>query len=100
MDDKVARVNDAMDAVERIKDPEERVRAMSAVLREQQKREKKWRKERAEVVHRLRSETPPVPYRKIAERLGMTLATVQDLERGWSGSWSDRPRTTGDGSTE
>jgi DNA-binding transcriptional regulator YiaG len=97
--EEVQKVADAMEAVEKIEDPEERVRAMSAVLRAQTTRTKKWRKERAELVHQMRAETPPVSYREIAARLGMTLATVQDLERGYTGSGSNRPRKS-DGATE
>jgi DNA-binding transcriptional regulator YiaG len=86
------RVIEAMDAVEALADPERRARAISEVLADQNKRAKKWRDARRQVVLDMRNETPPVSYRKIAAALGVSLRTVQDIEAGYSGSGSARPR--------
>lgn len=89
-DEEVQRVSEALDAVEQIADPEERVRAKSQVMAEQAKRSKTWQKERRELVLSLRGEG--ISYRKIAARLGTSLTTVQDIVRGYTGSGSHRPR--------
>lgn len=87
------RVIDAMDAVEAMTSSEERARAISEVLADQAVRGKRWRELRRQVVLEMRAEDPPVSYRKIAARLGVSLATVQDIERGYTGSGRDRPRS-------
>lgn len=89
-EEEVQRVSDALDEVERIEDPEARVRAQSRVMAAQVKRNAKWRKEREEIVLRMRDDK--VPYRQIASRLGCSLATVQDIVRGYRGSGTHRPR--------
>jgi hypothetical protein len=86
------RVIDAMNAVEAITDPEVRARAISEVLAHQAERGTEWRKMRRQVVLDLRAQTPPVSYRRIAKMLGIGLATVQDIETGYTGSGRDRPR--------
>jgi hypothetical protein len=40
----------------------------------------------------LRAQVPAVSYRKIANLLGLGLATVQDIETGYTGSGRNRPR--------
>lgn len=92
MTEEAKRVIDAMDAVEAIADPEARARAISAVLADQAERAKRWREDRRQTVLALRAEQPPVSYRKIAARLGVSLRTVQDIEAGYTGSGSNRPR--------
>lgn len=89
-DEEVRRVSEALDAVEQIADLETRVRAKSEVMAEQVKRNKTWQQERRDLVFDLRAEG--VSFRKIAERVGTSLATVQDILRGYSGSGSHRPR--------
>ena len=89
-DEEVRQVTDALDAVERIADPEARVRAMSKTMAEQVKRNPEWKKARSEVVFALRDEG--VSIRKIAARVGTSAGTVQDILRGHSGSWRDRPK--------
>ena len=89
-DEEVRQVSEALNAVERIADPEARVRAMSKAMADQVKRNPKWKEQRSEVVHALRDEG--VSLRKIAERVGTSLGTVQDILRGHSGSWKDRPK--------
>jgi len=87
------RVINAMDAVEAMTDPQERARAIGEVMADQAKRGKRWRELRRQVVLDMRAQDPPVSYRKIAAALGVGLATVQDIERGYTGSGRDRPRT-------
>lgn len=89
-DEEVRRVSEALDAVERIEDPEARVRAMSKAMADQVKRQPRWKEERRTLVLALRAEG--LSYRKIAERVGTSLGTVQDILRGHSGSWRDRPK--------
>lgn len=83
---------DAMDAVEAMADPEARARAISEVLADQTKRGKRWKDLRRQVVLDLRAQEPPVPHRKIATLLGISSSTVQDIERGYTGSGRNRPR--------
>lgn len=83
---------DAMNAVEAMPDPGQRAKAISEVLAHQTDRAKEWRKMRRAFVLDLRAQKPPVSYRKIAAMLGISLGTVQDIERGYSGSGKNRPR--------
>ena len=74
-------------------DPLERAKAIGEVMADQAKRGKRWREMRRQVVLEMRAQKPkPVSYRKIAAALGVGLATVQDIERGYTGSGRDRPR--------
>jgi DNA-binding transcriptional regulator YiaG len=86
------RVIDAMDAVEAMTDPEQRAKVIGEVMADQAERGKRWREMRRQVVLDMRAQEPPVSYRKIAAALGVGLATVQDIERGYTGSGRDRPR--------
>jgi hypothetical protein len=86
------RVIDAMNAVEAMTDPLERAKAIGEVMADQAERGKRWREMRRGVVLEMRAQNPPVSYRKIAAALGVGLATVQDIERGYTGSGKDRPR--------
>lgn len=92
MTEEAQRVIDAMEAVEAMTDPAERAKAISEVMADQANRGKRWREMRRQVVLDMRAQTPPVSYRKIAAALGIGLATVQDIERGYTGSGKDRPR--------
>lgn len=93
MTEEAQRVIDAMNEVEAIPDPEERARAISEVLADQAARAKKWREDRRQFVLEQRAKQPkPVSYRKIAEMLGVSLRTVQDIEAGYSGSGKNRRR--------
>ena len=83
---------DAMNALEAMTDPLERAKAIGEVMADQAKRGKRWREMRRQVVLDLRAQTPPMPYRKIADALGVGLATVQDIETGYTGSGRNRPR--------
>lgn len=89
-EEEAQRVFDAMDGLEAIADPTARARAISQVLSDQAKRNPRLKDLRRQVVLDLRAQK--VPYRKIAEQLGVSLGTVQDIERGHSGSWKARPK--------
>lgn len=84
---------DALDAVERIADPEERSRAQVQITAATRERAARWAAERAQLAHRLRDEEGE-SVRGIARRLGVTPSTVQDLLRGYKGSGQNRPRAT------
>jgi hypothetical protein len=89
--EEVRRVTDAIKALDEIPDLEERVRARNRVLAAQAEVVKAWHTERRELVLSLRAEDPPVPIRKIAERLAMSAGVVQDIIKGHTGSWKNRP---------
>jgi DNA-binding transcriptional regulator YiaG len=86
------RVIDALDAVEAMPNALERAKVIGEVMADQAERGKRWREMRRQVVLDLRAQHPPVSYRKIAAMLGVSLGTVQDIERGYSGSGKNRPR--------
>lgn len=92
MTEEAQRVIDAMDAVEAMTDPLERAKVIGEVMADQAQRGKRWREMRRQVVLDMRAQDPPVSYRKIADALGIGLATVQDIERGYTGSGKNRPR--------
>ncbi|GGJ81910.1 hypothetical protein GCM10011583_11730 [Streptomyces camponoticapitis] len=96
-EEEVRRVADALDEVERIEDPEARVRAKSAVMAAQVKRNREWSAERREMILKLNDEGRGLSYRQIADRLGCKLSTVQDVFRGYSGSGTARPKKESDG---
>lgn len=89
-DEEAQRVLDALDAVEAIEDPVARARAVSALFKDQRERNPRLRADRDQTVRDLRKQQ--VSLRKIAERVGVSLGTVQDILRGHSGTWSSRPK--------
>lgn len=100
MDDaseEVQRVSDALDEVDRIADLEERVRARNRVLSLQAQKTKGWHAERRDLVLALRDQDPPVTIRAIAARLEMSVGVVQDIIRGHTGSWKNRPKPESEG---
>jgi DNA-binding NarL/FixJ family response regulator len=96
--DEAEQVIKAMDALEEIADPTERARAISKVLADQTKRTPRLAALRREVVVDLRAQG--MSYRKIAAEIKVSLGTVQDILRGHSGSWADRPKARGEESDE
>ncbi|MFI0768607.1 helix-turn-helix domain-containing protein [Streptomyces melanosporofaciens] len=89
-DEEVQRVFDALEAVERIADPEARSRAQVQITAATRERAARWTAERAELANQLKAGGESV--RGIAKRLGVKPSTVQDLLRGYKGSGKDRPR--------
>jgi DNA invertase Pin-like site-specific DNA recombinase len=92
--EEVRRVSDALDAVERIADRVERVRAQSRVMADQVKRNRAWSQERSDLIRELWADGDGMSYRQIADYLGVKLSTVQDVFRGYKGSGTARPRKT------
>lgn len=84
------RVFDALDAIEAMDDSLEKARVISRLLRDQVERTRRLKEQRRKVVLDLRAQK--VTYREIAASLGVKIPTVQDIERGYSGSGKNRPR--------
>lgn len=91
-DEEVQRVFEALDAVERIADPEARSRAQVRITAATRERAARWTAERTKLAQQLKDEGESV--RGIAKRLGISPSTVQDLLRGYKGSGQNRPRAT------
>ncbi|MEU4105183.1 hypothetical protein AB0F16_32195 [Streptomyces tanashiensis] len=89
IEEEAQRVLDALNAVESMGDPLERARVIGRLLKDQAERNKRFMEYRRQVVLELRSQTPPMSYRRIAAELGVSLGTVQDIERG-AARWSSR----------
>lgn len=88
--DVALRVMAAMDAVESIEDLQHRARVISEITAVHAERSVRWREMRREAVVQMRA--AGTSYRKIATLLGVSLGTVQDIERGYSGAWGTKPR--------
>lgn len=86
------RVIDALDQVGEIEDPIERAVAASEVLADYKKRAPELRELQRLAIEAMRAEDPPVSYRKIADRLKISLGAVQNIERGHGGAWGTKPR--------
>jgi DNA-directed RNA polymerase specialized sigma24 family protein len=84
-------VSDALKRVEEIDDPVQRAVAISEVLRDYEKRVPRLRDLRRDAVLAMRAEG--VSYRKIAARLGVSLGTVQNIERGHGSAWGTKSRS-------
>ena len=84
-------VIDALKHVEEIDDPVQRAVAISQVLKDYDERAPKLRELRREAVLLLREQK--VSYRKIAAQLGVSLGTVQNIERGHGSGWGTKSRT-------
>lgn len=87
-------VIDALRHLEEIGDPVQRAVAISQVLKDYDERAPKLRDLRRETVLQLRAEK--VSYRKIAAMLGVSLGTVQNIERGHGSAWGTKPRKKAD----
>ncbi|MFE3149129.1 helix-turn-helix domain-containing protein [Streptomyces sp. NPDC059218] len=95
--EEVQRVFDALDAIEAMDDPKSRARAISAFLRVQQPRLRKLSQLRRDYVVGERAKK--VSRRQIAEDIGVSPSTVQDIELGYTKSGRDRT-PTGKGNRE
>ncbi|MGV2914595.1 hypothetical protein [Streptomyces alfalfae] len=84
------RVFDALEALKAIEDEEVRAREISVFLRLYGPKIKELSDLRRQFVLSQRSEN--VSVRKIAAKIGTSASTVQDIERGYSGSGRARPR--------
>ncbi|HEX5566076.1 MAG TPA: helix-turn-helix domain-containing protein [Streptomyces sp.] len=82
---------EAVEAVRAIEDSSMRARAISELLKAQEKKNPELREERSRIVHDMRNEGKSL--RKIAAEIGVSLGTVQDILRGHSGPWGSRPKT-------
>ncbi|MFD7429081.1 helix-turn-helix domain-containing protein [Streptomyces sp. NPDC059818] len=94
----VQRVLDGLDAIEAMEDSLEKAQIISRLLRDQTERTKRLKEHRRRIVLLLRSRK--VTYREIAESLGVSIGTVQDIERGYSGSGKNRPKKNAETSAE
>lgn len=86
---------EAMADIEAIPDPQKRARAISELLSEQTERTPNLRELRRQDVADLRERG--MSYRGIAAEIGVSLGTVQDILRGHSGPWGNRPRKNSNG---
>ncbi|MFF4146949.1 helix-turn-helix domain-containing protein [Streptomyces sp. NPDC001698] len=88
------RVFDALDALKAIKDEAARAREISAFLREYGPRIKELSEIRRQYVVGQRDQQ--VSVRKLAAQIGVSPSTIQDIERGYTGSGKTRPRKAKD----
>lgn len=88
------RVFDALEALKAIEDEELRAREISAFLREYGPKVKELSELRREFVLDQRQQR--VSVRKLAAKIGVSASTIQDIERGYSGSGKTRPRKATD----
>ncbi|WP_329253458.1 hypothetical protein [Streptomyces canus] len=84
------RVFDALEALKAIEDEADRAREISVFLRQYGPKVKELSDLRRAFV--LDQREQEVSFRKIAAKIGVSLSTVQDIERGYSGSGKTRPR--------
>lgn len=84
----VQRVFDALDALAAMEDPQARARAISAFLREQQPRLRELSTLRRDYV--LERRQAKATRKAIAEEIGVSPSTVQDIELGYTGSGRTR----------
>lgn len=89
IEEEAQRVFDALDEAEAMTDRLARARVIGRLLKDQAQRNKRFQEYRRQVVLDLRAQK--VPYRKIAAELGVSVGTVQDIERG-AGRWTARPK--------
>ncbi|WP_328427856.1 hypothetical protein [Streptomyces sp. NBC_00443] len=85
---------DAIEALKAIEDETLRARAISEFLRVSGPKIKELSDLRRDYVRGQRRQS--VPHRTIAKNIGVSSSTVQDIERGYSGSGKSRPRKVKD----
>ncbi|GGW99773.1 helix-turn-helix domain-containing protein [Streptomyces chryseus] len=90
VEEEARRVLTAFNDLVEMTDEAAQARAISQVLRDQPANTQRLKAIRRAYVLRRRAEN--ISYRKIAAELGVSAGTVQDIERGYSGSGRDRPR--------
>ncbi|MFE4691728.1 hypothetical protein ACFRH6_16915 [Streptomyces sp. NPDC056749] len=78
-------VVETVDSLEALDDPAERARRAGRLLAEWPAQGARLREIRQAAVMALRAQKPPMPYRKIAATLGISLARVQQIEAGERG---------------
>jgi DNA-directed RNA polymerase specialized sigma24 family protein len=83
-------VIDALKRIEQIEDPVERAVAISEVLADYKERAPQLRELQRQAIEAMRAEG--VSYRKIADRLKLSLGAVQNIERGHGSGWGTKPR--------
>ncbi|MEU3785237.1 helix-turn-helix transcriptional regulator [Streptomyces sp900129855] len=84
------RVFDALEALKAIEDETVRAREISVFLRQYGPKVKELSELRRDFV--LDERARQVSVRKLAAKIGVSPSTVQDIERGYSGSGKTRPR--------
>ncbi|WP_434593385.1 hypothetical protein [Streptomyces sp. A5-4] len=85
---------DALEALKGIEDEEVRAREISTFLRAYGPKIKELSDIRRDYV--LGQRRDEVSVRKLAVKIGVSASTVQDIERGYSGSGKTRPRKVRD----
>lgn len=85
-------MSDALDAVERIADREERIKAQSKIMAVQADRNKDWSQDRDALIRELWEGGSGLSIRQIAARLEVKPSTVQAVFRG-KGSGTTRPKS-------
>lgn len=83
-------VIDALKRIEQIEDPVERAVAVSEVLADYKERAPQLREMQRQAIEVMRANN--VSYRKIADRLKLSLGAVQNIERGHGSGWGTKPR--------
>ncbi|MET7694899.1 helix-turn-helix transcriptional regulator [Streptomyces sp. NPDC005483] len=89
------RVFDALEALKAIEDETARAREISVLLRAYGPKIKELSDLRRDFVLDQRQQQG-VSVRKLAAKIGVSPSTIQDIERGYSGSGKTRPRKTKD----
>lgn len=84
-------VIDALKRIELIEDPVERAVAISEVLADYKERAPQLRELQRQAIEAMRADG--VSYRKIADRLKLSLGAVQNIERGHGSAWGTKPRS-------
>ena len=85
------KVIDALKRIDEMEDPVERAVASSEVLADYRNRAPQLREYQRQAIEALRAKE--VSYRKIADRLKLSLGAVQNIERGHGSAWGTKPRT-------
>lgn len=93
MSEEAQRVFDAIKALERIADPMERAKELTAFLKGLPEQNKQLKKARQAAVLELLAR-PGATLRSVGIELGIKHGSVQDIAKGYSGSGTKRPKAT------